>query len=143
VAAEGTVTDGPYASPQALAIDPQTPSNLYLDMGGVYKSTDGGGSWSPASTGLGGGTIHSLAIDPQTPTTLYAGTWGIFKSTDGGGTWYEASAGLSRSSVSSLALDPQTPTPPYAGASRCIFTSVNGGGYAGAVNSPAVVLVAL
>jgi len=94
----------PHSNVEALAIDPQTPTTLYLDMGGVYKSTDGGGSWSPASTGLGGGTIHSLAIDPQTPTTLYAGTWGIFKSTDGGGTWYEASAGLSRSSGGNISF---------------------------------------
>ena len=71
-----------------MTIDPQTPTTLYLGFGdgsGVYKSTDGGGSWSPASTGLGEGPIYSLAIDPQTPTTLYAavGYGGIFKSTDG------------------------------------------------------------
>jgi hypothetical protein len=56
----------------ALAIDPQTPTTLYLGLGGghgIYNSTDGAGSWSLASTGLGGGPIYSLAIDPQTPTT--------------------------------------------------------------------------
>ena len=39
---------------QALAIDPLTPATLYAGIreGGVFKSTDGGGTWSEASTGL-------------------------------------------------------------------------------------------
>ena len=72
----------------ALAIDPVTPTTLYAGTfsGCVFKSTDGGGVWSPMSNGLVVATAYTLAIDPATPTTLYAGTWkGVFKSTDGGG----------------------------------------------------------
>src|SRR5688572_1798880 len=67
----------------ALAIDPVTPTTLYagtLDpagtgRGGVYKSTNGGASWTAINTGLGRfPAVHALAIDPVTPTTLYAGT---------------------------------------------------------------------
>jgi photosystem II stability/assembly factor-like uncharacterized protein len=145
---------GSYPSVDALAIDPQTPTTLYLGLGdgsGVYKSTNGGGSWSPASTGLGEGPIYSLAIDPQTPTTLYAavGYGGIFKSTDGGGTWHAASAGLptwggsNYRIVSSLAIDPRTPTTLYAATGAGVFKSVNGGGDWSAVNSPAVVLLVI
>jgi photosystem II stability/assembly factor-like uncharacterized protein len=61
---------------QALAIDPATLSTLYAGTfgGGVFKSTDGGGAWSAANTGLTVNNVLALAIDPATPTTLYAGT---------------------------------------------------------------------
>jgi hypothetical protein len=38
---------------------------------GVFKTTDGGASWTPANTGLSGIHVFSLAIDPRTPTTVY------------------------------------------------------------------------
>jgi photosystem II stability/assembly factor-like uncharacterized protein len=45
---------------EALALDPGTPSTLYAgtggvfgtEGGGVFKSTDGGESWSGVNTGL-------------------------------------------------------------------------------------------
>jgi hypothetical protein len=40
----------------------------------VFKSTDGGGAWSPVNTGLMSASVLALAIDPATPTRLYAGT---------------------------------------------------------------------
>ena len=39
---------------------------------GVFKSTNGGASWSPS--GLSNTIARTLAVDPQTPTTVYAGT---------------------------------------------------------------------
>jgi hypothetical protein len=55
--------------------------------GGVFKSTDGGSSWSAVNTGLPLPVVITfLALDPITPTTLYAGTssfvdfHGVFKS---------------------------------------------------------------
>src|SRR6266850_1263095 len=81
----------------ALAIDPLKPRILYAGAwgAGVYKSTDGGQRWGPASQGLTDRRVMALIIDPQTPTTLYAATgdpttWdggGVFKSIDGGDTW--------------------------------------------------------
>ena len=63
------------ALPGSLAIDPQNSATLYATMHhGVYKSTDGGVSWSPFNTGLANTNVHALAIDPLTPTTVYAGT---------------------------------------------------------------------
>jgi len=64
--------------------------------GGVWKTTDGGQSWTPQSDFAPVLTVNSLVIDPNNPDTLYAGTgeqtqnWrgaGIFKTTDGGQTW--------------------------------------------------------
>ncbi|MEI9986416.1 MAG: hypothetical protein WDN69_26530 [Aliidongia sp.] len=59
---------------------------------GLFKSTDGGASWTESDSGLpqhGFTLFTDLAIDPQTTSTLYAGTQdaGVFKSTDGGATW--------------------------------------------------------
>ncbi|SRR6266487_427784 len=52
----------------ALAVDPLTPTTLYAGTqgGGVFKSTDGGTSWSP--TGLTNAIVSALAINPQSPS---------------------------------------------------------------------------
>ena len=63
----------------ALALDPTTPTTLYAGTSdGVFKTTDGGTSWSPVNTGLAvlSTTVRALALDPTTPTTLYAGRAG-------------------------------------------------------------------
>jgi len=105
-----------------LAIDPLTPTTLYIgDGGNAYKSINGGGSWS--AIGIGWSTF-TLAIDPQTPTTLYMGTSiGLFKSTNGGGAWNGILGHYSR--VSDVAIDPLMPTTLYAGG---VVKSTNGGG---------------
>jgi photosystem II stability/assembly factor-like uncharacterized protein len=128
---------------RTLAIDPSNPDTLYAGTWGqgVFKSTDGGASWSAASNGLTDDstlTIHTLTIDPVTPTTLYAGTSGsIFKSTDGGGNWSELTTGLPEMyTASSLAIDPAKPTILYLGASsNGIFKSTDGGENWSALNA--------
>src|SRR5512138_1233252 len=54
-----------------LAIDPQTPTTIYVgSRAGVYKSTDGGAKWFAVNTGLPGNghpLVDSLVIDPQSP----------------------------------------------------------------------------
>jgi photosystem II stability/assembly factor-like uncharacterized protein len=76
----------------ALVIDPQTPTTLYVGTNGVpyepcsipcggfndgvFKSTDGGETWTAVTTGLTTPHVSALAIDPQHPSRLYAGTQG-------------------------------------------------------------------
>jgi hypothetical protein len=57
--------------------------------GGVYKSTDGGGTWLARNVGLDDADVTVLAVDPTTRATLFAGTEhaGVFTSTDGACTW--------------------------------------------------------
>ena len=67
--------------------------------GGVFKTTDGGNSWSPASDGYFGGTIGSIDVSASDPDIVYVGTGehairgnvshgdGMFKTTDGGKHW--------------------------------------------------------
>src|SRR5262245_840364 len=119
---------------EVVLIDPTTPTTLYaatLD-GGVFKSTDGGGRWTAANTGLTVTSVRTFAIDPTTPSILYAGTAGdgVFKSTDAGNSWSAANAGLEFTDVFGLAIDPTTtPTTLYVGTSSgFVFKSTDGGG---------------
>jgi hypothetical protein len=114
----------PVLAHGALAIDPTTPNTLYASMNtGVFKSTDGGATWTASSQGLGEASVLKLAIDPTTSTTLYAvaGSSGLFKSPDGGAHWALVLPGSSNIPLLSLAIDPQTSTTLYVG------TNGNGG----------------
>ena len=90
-----------------IAIDATTPNNIYIATGdafgygnpfwggtysiGVWKSTNGGTSWSPTGLTLQVGqnrTIRRLAIHPTNPKILLAATSaGLFRTTDAGATW--------------------------------------------------------
>ncbi len=115
-AGQGAWTSGgPYGGNiSALAIDPSNPATLYAGTSGgrVFKSTDGGKSWTfkvgLTPTSAIQASVHALAIDPSAPTTLYAATGyfdpdhfrfdgGVYKSTDSGGTW--VATGLAGESV--------------------------------------------
>ncbi len=122
----------------ALAIDPVTPSTIYMSAGtseinargGVFKSADGGSSWRAASTGLDPDvTVGALVIDPQAPTTLYVGSdRGVFKSTDAGGDWHALNTRLSHPNVvSALVINPRAPTVLYAATMSGVFKSTDGG----------------
>ena len=88
-----------------LFIDPQNPDTLYASGaavfvgGGVFKSTDGGESWSAAARELppnNGGRVDLLAIDPK--SRLYANSYVnqpvLSSSSDGGATWNTVCSGL-------------------------------------------------
>ena len=97
-----------------IEMDPQNTSILYASFWGdaMYKSTNGGATWTPIMTGIPGtaaehlanGTRFSMAIAHPAGqgTTLYAGfDWiagthkpaRVFKSTDGGASWTMLPAG--------------------------------------------------
>jgi len=106
--------------------------------GGVYKSTDGGASWSVKNTGLAGEVfISSLVVDPNNDQVIYAGGgYGVYKSSDGGGSWSKVTTGLYMD-VTCLAIDPNSSQTIYAGTVAFysgsipypggVYKSVNGG----------------
>jgi photosystem II stability/assembly factor-like uncharacterized protein len=134
-------TNGPTGREiQALAIDPANPDTLYAGTygGGVFKSTDSGGTWNAANTGLTNAYVFALVINPVSSATLYAGTHGggVFKSTDSGATWAAINTGLTTPHVTALAIDPSAPATLYAGTfDRGVFKSTDSGGRWAAFNN--------
>lgn len=59
---------------------------------GVWRSSNGGATWSPAVTGLGERHVRALAIRPQARDTVLVGTEpaAVLITRDGGETWGEA-----------------------------------------------------
>lgn len=77
---------------RALALDPTNPSTLIAgtqDGTGLWQSTNWGGDWSVANSGLVNMTIGALATAPSAPDTVYAASAanGVFHSSDSGVTW--------------------------------------------------------
>jgi photosystem II stability/assembly factor-like uncharacterized protein len=122
---------------QPLAIDPVNPAVLYaatpsgftlagVEIGGLFKSTDGGGSWVLVK-GLTNPYVSALAFDPTMHTTLYAMTEkGMFKSTDGGGNWNQIGNGLTADFIYVIVIDPTKPATLYAGG-HGVFRSTDAG----------------
>lgn len=117
----------------AVAIDPLRPDTVYARIysssrSTIFKTTNGGASWSDAGSGLPEGFNKSLQIDPQISTALYAGTkLGVFKSTDGGTRWTEADSGLTAMGISDVAIDPRNANTLYAATSIGLVKTTDGG----------------
>jgi photosystem II stability/assembly factor-like uncharacterized protein len=118
-----------------ILIDPTAPNTVYACVPGklwsdspdrgVYKTSDGGQTWTKVLKGSNLSTGCSMmSMDQKSPKTLFAGMWdfrrkgwtfrsggegetapsasGLFKSTDGGATWSD----LNESSASGLPAKP-------------------------------------
>ncbi len=118
------VTAGlPAVTSLALAVDPGDPHTVYAGTSeGIWKSTDGGGTWALAGSGLVHRTINQI-LSPL-PGRLYAIVDGdrIFRSDDGGDTWRQWIRGLRTSAVSSLVADPSDPRRIYAATANGVWT---------------------
>jgi len=118
----------------ALAIDPARTGVLYAGTTeGLFKTSDGGGTWSDVSHGLKSTFILALALAQgaaaEAPSIIYAGTAiGVVKTADEGASWSPVSAGMTNAFVTSLAIDPASPSHLYAGTDAGIFVSKDAGG---------------
>jgi len=91
----GAVTFDPSAPNRAYAGSGE--GNFYWNLGaGVYKSTDGGTTWSVAASALFVGVgFFDLVVDPKTPSILYAATTnGFYKSVNSGTSWTKKRSGM-------------------------------------------------
>lgn len=135
----GRVTTGLYGGiVGSVAIAGGTPLTLYAGTGvGVYKSINGGGTWSLVNFGHPGGA-ELVVVDPKTPANLYTApdlgpgvngpvisdSYLVAKSADGGQTWRSVGQGLAGGV---LAVDPIHPAILYAGNSTSLQKSTDGG----------------
>ncbi len=129
--------DQPSYSIGCVTLDPARPETVWVGTGenvsgrhvgvgdGVYKSLDGGATWS--NMGLGASEhIARILVDPRDSDTVYAaaegplwsggGERGVYKSSDGGASWEQALAIGDATGVTSLEFDPQDPDTLYAAA---------------------------
>jgi photosystem II stability/assembly factor-like uncharacterized protein len=102
-----------------LAVDPLVSTTVYGEIfdGTIYKTADGGGTWSVFSDSFRGRTVRSLATSPSVSGLLYAGVWfdNLYE-IQNGGAWEPL--GSNPSVVfSTLAFDPKDPCRLYAGTS--------------------------
>jgi len=93
----------------------------------IYKSSDGGNSWSDVSSGLYGSSINSVAIAPLSPNIVYAGgAGGVFKSTNDGLSWTVLNTGFQN--VCSIIVHPKSRLVIYAATENDgVFISSDGG----------------
>ena len=119
-ARRGPPTDRATASVNAIAIDPATPTTVYAgtDRGGVFKSLDGGETWTPSAAGIRTSRAdHDRdrgrpgdAGTQSTPARALGLGGGVFRSTDAGASWSFTSLG----GLNAIAIDPATPSTVYA-----------------------------
>jgi photosystem II stability/assembly factor-like uncharacterized protein len=108
-----------WSSLHSIAVDPNNPSRIYVDSGGIYRSTNAGLTWTKSSSEASG----VLAIDPSNSNTIYAGSQVVYKSTDAGINWTKSSQGLSGTCRSLLVSSNGV----YFASDAGIYKSENGG----------------
>ncbi|NOZ48704.1 MAG: hypothetical protein GXP37_01495 [Chloroflexi bacterium] len=138
---------------KAIAVDPRNGNVVYVGaaLGGVWKTSNGGSSWTPLTDDQPSLSTGVIVLDPQHPDTIYVGTGeptpggdnyygvGILKSTNGGASWQhlgkEVFTGLG---MSNIVINPNNPQVLYAATARTavmgpqvpargIFKSTDGG----------------
>ena len=88
---------------------------------GVFKTTDGGKTWTNTKFISENTGFVDLAMDPESPDTLYAAAYqrrrrafgfngggpeaGLYKTTDGGTTWTKLTAGLPEGDTGRIGID--------------------------------------
>jgi len=122
--------DEPVHSIGAVAVNQGNPDVIWVGTGegnprnsanagnGMYKSIDGGHSWT--HLGLADSrTIHRILLHPNDPNTVYVGAqgpaWGeseqrgVFKTTDGGATWQKVLYVNEKTGIGDMVMDPVNP----------------------------------
>ena len=113
-----------------IAINPTNSSEVYVGVlgalwgdseeRGVYKTTDGGQTWTNVLAGMKDTGCSDLFMDPKDPNTLYAAFWqvrrtaysfssggpnsALYKTTDGGKTWNKIHNGFPEGDLGRIAI---------------------------------------
>src|SRR5712692_9080545 len=121
----------PVQSIGAIALDPKNAKNVWVGTGeswtrnsssigdGIYKSTDGGETWTHAGLEKSE-RIAKIAVSPKDSDTVFAAVpgalWsdstdrGLYKTSDGGKTWTQILNGPNLSTgCTAIAIDPTNP----------------------------------
>jgi photosystem II stability/assembly factor-like uncharacterized protein len=115
---------GPFRGGRVLAVAgvPGDPNTYYFGAvaGGIFKSTNGGLSWTPTFDHQDISSIGAIAVADSNPNVLYVGTGeaclrgnisygdGVYKSTDAGKTWMNVGLKDTRH-IGAVIIDPRNP----------------------------------
>lgn len=126
----------------SIIVHPTDPNLIYLAaaQGGVWKSTDGGVTWTPLTDYLSSLASGNLVFDPLNADIIYYGTGeqhfsgdsfygdGLFKTTDAGATWFKiASKDTVGSYIAKVLLKPTNPNIIHLASDRGYVRSTDGG----------------
>jgi len=117
-----------------IQLHPKNPDIIYVATNDyIYKTRDGGQTWTNLSRGMSHSRVISMALDPAYPATVYAGTKGdaVYKSYDGGQRWVSQRVGLDDVTISSVVnqfiFDPGDNTHLFAATTMGVFETKNAG----------------
>lgn len=88
-----------------IQLHPNNPDIMYVATNDyIYKTRDGGQTWTNLSHGMSYSRVIAMALDPVYPATVYAGMKGdaVYKSHDGGQRWTSMRAGLDDATITSV-----------------------------------------
>lgn len=119
----------------SIVVNSVDPDIIYIGTGdrdggdapglGVFRSTDGGLTWTQYNNGMGTPTVGDMIMHPFDPMQLFAATSnGIFKTTDGGANWTKVSV---TDNFEDIAFMPGNTNIMYASADGEFFRSINNG----------------
>src|SRR4029453_38461 len=114
-----------------ISVCTSSPNVVYcggLDSG-VYKSIDGGYSWSQVNTGLTYNKVQAICVAPSNPNIVYAGTdqngttnSGVYVSINGGASWVLSNTGITDvKAIQAIVVSPANPSVAYC----TVFDGVN------------------
>ena len=99
----------------SVAVDPANPLIAYAtystfnfgtQIGHVFKTINGGASWTRIDLTLPDIPVHSVVVHPTRPDTLYIGTdLGVFVTIDGGANWMRENTGFANVVVEQLEIN--------------------------------------
>jgi photosystem II stability/assembly factor-like uncharacterized protein len=122
------IDSGQFGYNTYIFADPSNADTVYVGARDVFKSTDGGGSWTnitktfsstfsyQPTSGLVHSDQHFLTFAPNNSNTIYvANDGGLYRSTDAGATFRSLNATLSLSQFVGIAIHPTDATITYGG----------------------------
>src|SRR3979409_2304292 len=107
-----------------------SPRSVWIGVsgGGVFRTDDGGATWSLKSEGMKNRGVHMLVRDAASGALFAETEGGVDASADGGERWTGSKEGItSNTDVSCLAVDPKSPRTLYARDDFWAYKSTDGG----------------
>lgn len=95
--------------------------------GALYRSINGGNSYSGLGQPSPGQWVTPLWIHPTNETILYGGWTGVYKSTNSGSSWTNISSGVITTTLADIAVAPSDPNYIYASNGSTLYVTTNDG----------------